>query len=314
MPEAWSESAARKVLGRHVIPPNGFKFDTGSKLERIRYGYPAEPKQDTQPMMWDKWNQNLGQAWRRIEPSYEIQPFSPSGSGAIPNQESDNWCGAVVNAQDGRILNKVTANWIMPTVKAPNVLGLPMPGQYSVVQWVGIDGWGAGSKQVLQAGTGININVGLDETTVSPPFAWVDWFYSATQNAYTPVNGFTVNEGDEIIVAVCAPFDNQHGAASFGNITRKEYVTQPINPPDETLELEGNSVEWIVERPGIPGGGIYILPDFGETVFTHCVVGGTDFEVNLDSALLLDMQEGITNATVATAQTQGSMQLTCTFV
>jgi hypothetical protein len=302
MTDEWNANIANKSLLGHELPPPEFDFAAASNRDRVRYGYPAEPDRQAQPQLWAKWERNLHRPWRRVVPQYDLQPARPVGKG-LPTASGTNshWSGAVVTPPAGDGFASVSGTWLVPDAYPPpsawNGHGYN-DGLYNALHWVGIAGdIGAGASNLLQAGTGTDVNVVIGAISVTPYF-WFEWWNSPLDNGYTKLGGFTVTPGDVIEVTVCTSTDT-NGSATIGNVTRSEYVTQPINRPSANLTLVGNTAEWIVEREGFPGGNFATLADYGAVFFSDCLAGGSNFEVNLNAAGLLNMVAG--SATVSTA-------------
>jgi hypothetical protein len=307
----WNADMAQKSLLDHELPPPGFDFAAASSRDRLRYGFPAEPDRQTQPRLRAKWERNLHRPWRRVVPQYELQPARPLPSRLpLGSGTSWNWSGAVATPPAGKGFTTVSGTWIVPDAYPPpsawNGSGYN-DGLYNVLHWVGIAGdVRPGAGNLVQAGTGTDVNVVSGVISVTP-YSWFEWWNSALDNGYTRLNGFTVTPGDVIEVSVCA--GSTIGAASIGNVTRSEYVTQAINPPAANLTLVPNTAEWIVEREGFTGGGLSTLADYGAMFFSDCLAGGTGFEVNLSGAGLVNMVAG--SATVSTALDVSATVLEC---
>jgi hypothetical protein len=235
-----------------------------------------------------------------VLPEYELQPARPLPS-PLPQGggTSTNWSGAVATPPAGKGFTTVSGTWIVPDAYPPpsawNGHGYN-DGLYNVLHWVGIAGaTGAGAGNLVQLGTGTDVNVISGVISVTP-YVWFEWWNSNLDNGYTRLNGFTVTPGDVVEVSVCA--GSTSGAASIGNVTRSEYATQAINPPGANLTLIGNTAEWIVEREGI-GGGLSTLADYGAMFFSDCLAGGTGFELNLSGAGPVNMVAGGTTFSTA---------------
>ena len=201
--------------------------------------------------------------------------------------------------------------WVVPDANPPpsawNGEGYN-DGLYNALHWVGIAGdIGAGAGNLLQAGTGTDVNVVKGVISVTAYF-WFEWWNSTLDNGYTRLGSFTVTPGDVIEVTVCTVTDT-NGSATIGNVTRSEYMTQPISPPAANLTLLGNTAEWIVEREGFASGGLATLADYRAIFFSDCLAGGSQFEVNLSGAGLLNMVAG--SATVSTALDVSATVLEC---
>jgi hypothetical protein len=121
-------------------------------------------------------------------------------------------------------------------------------------QWPGIDGFG--SNDVLQAGIEVDAycNGG---TTASFYSAWIEWFPFSETRVSSPA----IHPGDLIFIEVWNTSPTNGYAYFFNYSTLGErgiptHITAPSGTP-----LVGNSVEWIVERPGI-GGGLATLTNY----------------------------------------------------
>ena len=312
MTDEWNADRAQKSLLDQELPPPGFDLAAASPRDRLRYGFPAEPDRETQPGMRAKWERNLHRPWRRVVPQFELRAARPLPVG-LPagNGTFSNWSGAAATPPAGKGFASVSGTWIVPGAYPPpsawNGHGYN-DGLYNVLHWVGIGGdIGAGANNLLQAGTGTDVNVVNGAISVTPYF-WFEWWNSSLDNGYARLAGFAVTPGDVIEVSVCTGNDT-NGAASIGNVTSSEYMTQAINPPAANLTLVGNTAEWIVEREGFTGGGLSTLADYGAMFFSDCLAGGSGFEVNLSGAGLFNMVAG--SATVSTALDVSGSVLEC---
>jgi hypothetical protein len=119
-------------------------------------------------------------------------------------------------------------------------------------QWPGIDGFG--SNDVLQAGVEVDAycNGGATASFYS---AWIEWFPFNETRVSSPV----INPGDLIFVEVWNTSPT-NGYAYFFNYSTLESAEYNLTAPSGTT-LVGNSIEWIVERPGV-GGGLATLTNY----------------------------------------------------
>jgi hypothetical protein len=314
MTDVWSADVARKSLLDYELPPPGFDFAAASSRDRLRYGYPAEPDMRTQPHLWAKWERNLHRPWRRVAPEYNLQPARPLPANVpVGNGTSSNWSGAVATPPAGEGFVFVSGTWTVPDAYPPPSAWNGRAyndGLYNALHWVGMGGdIGAGANNLLQLGTGTDVNV-VDGAISVTPYAWFEWWNSALDNGYTRLGGFTVTPGDLVEVVVCSGNDTS-GLASIGNVTRNEYVSLPISAPAAGLTLVANTAEWIVEREGFTSGGLSTLADYGAVFFSDCAAAGAGFEANLSGAGLLNMVAG--SATVSTALDVTATVLECYF-
>jgi Peptidase A4 family len=312
--QPWTAERAAKRLAGHKLPPSGFDFAAASEGDRARYGFPAEPDRKTQPNLWAKWERTLHLPWRRVAPTYELQP-ARAVRGGLPTagSTSENWSGAAATPPSGDGFTTVSATWIVPDAYPPtsawNGTGFNA-GFWNTLHWIGIGGdIGAGHNNLLQAGTGTDVNVSVTNGAVTvTSYVWFEWFNDALDNGYSKLGGFKVSPGDLVKVSVCSSADTS-GTFIIGNVTTNQYVSQAINPPSSGLTLIGNTAEWIVEREGFTSGGYSTLANYGATFFVDCLAAGSGFEANLSGAGLINMTDG--SATVSTALEVSSTVLEC---
>jgi Peptidase A4 family len=209
----------------------------------------------------------------------------------------------------------ITGTWTVPDAYPPasDWTGTAWSdGYWNALHWIGIDGWsGTGANNVMQVGTGTNVSVQNGNVTVSC-YAWLEWYYSVTNNGFATINKFTVSPGDLIEATVCGvPGTDDPGTALIANVTRHEYMNQAINPPSTTVSLEGTNAEWIVEREGL-SSGLATLADYGAMFFTDCRAGWSidpSSELDLSGATFINMTDGAT--TVSTALQVSDSVLEC---
>ncbi len=111
--------------------------------------------------------------------------------------------------------------------------------------WPGIDGYS--SSDVLQGGSlqEAYCSGGTKSTYYS---AWVEWYPYNLATVSSPA----LSPGDLLFVEVWSTSRTQ-GYVYLEDITHQQSAEYSLTPPSGT-ELTGNSVEWIVERPGVDGG------------------------------------------------------------
>ena len=296
MPNEWNADVSRRALVSPELPPPDFDLATASDRDRVRYGFPAEPDQQTQPAAWAKWERNLHRPWRRVLPEYELRPARTNREGQRPEGagSSPNWSGAVAfPAAAGDAFSFVIGSWTVPNAYPPRSTWNGHSynnGFYNALHWIGLDGWtGAGANDVLQIGTGTDVSV-VDGAISVSCYCWYEWWYGPLNNGYSKLSGFTVTPGDLISAVVCSTAPNS-GTAYIGNVTRAEYVSQVITDPSPALTLTGNTAEWIVEREGL-GQTFSTLADYGGVFFSDCVAGGIRWEIDLNAAEAVNMTVG----------------------
>jgi hypothetical protein len=142
-------------------------------------------------------------------------------------------------------------------------------GPYYATMWVGLDGYGSASGDVLQVGVNL---VACGNGT--PPYqAWFEWNTADCNNGQyacseVTIGGFQVNQGDVLFVVVTYYTTSPNGNAYFVNYSTGQYTSVLFNEPSPTnYQYKGDTAEWIVERPlgancAGPGGGVCDLTDY----------------------------------------------------
>jgi hypothetical protein len=119
-------------------------------------------------------------------------------------------------------------------------------------QWPGIDGNGSGD--VLQAGVEVDAYCS-GGTTASFYSVWIEWFPFNETRVSSPA----IHPGDLVFVEVWN-VSSTVGYAYFYNYSTQQVAEYQLTAPGGTT-LQGNSIEWIVERPGV-GGGLATLTNY----------------------------------------------------
>ncbi|MDA8145943.1 MAG: G1 family endopeptidase [Thermaerobacter sp.] len=174
-------------------------------------------------------------------------PMRVAPGGAVRGTlESLNWAGYVVTAPHD---TAVSATWQVPAVTPP-----PDPG-YSAT-WVGIGGFQAGDRTLIQAGT-------LQEV-VNGRERYLAWWETLPRPMVTiPM---TVAAGDRMSVAV-THLKGRRWRFTVQDVTRAETFRKVVH-----YRSKEASAEWIEEDPA--GGNLQLLPlaDFGAATFQDGLV------------------------------------------
>ena len=328
-------------------PPDDFNPLVASERELMVHNLPRRPNPETHPRLAAKWQRIAEQQrFRFITPELRVLPnirrrpdhdllarrrltdreikrytdkllFKYTSSevehiiailARLP-ETSTNWSGAYVKRPAAEPVVTVTGEWRVPGVNPPasawNGTGYN-DGTYICVVWVGIDGT-QGSSDVMQAGTGSQCVVSGGKMVSTTFFAWTEWF----SLPWVSVVNFPVQVGDIISCTVCAPFSNSHGTAMFNNLSSGVTTNVPIDPPSGTT-LSGNVAEWIVEDPGLIGGGLYPFPNYGSTVFNDCTAGTKNYELDLGTGKEIDMVD-VANKVISSGSIENNRTLFCRY-
>jgi hypothetical protein len=342
-----SGSDALRHFRAFKTPAHDFDPCRASERELMVHGLPQRPNRETHPRLAAKWDRIVAQQrFEYIVPELKVIPkmhrhvdtdllvrrslFDRELAryrtkltlrdsldrwneiikiiARLP-ETSSNWSGAYVRRPASEQIVSVTGEWRVPGVNPPasawNGTGYN-DGTYLVGCWVGIDGT-QGTNDVMQAGTGSQCVVQGGKMVSTSFFAWTEWFSLPSIG----VVNFPVQVGDLISCTVCAPFGNTHGTAMFNNLTQNKTVNIGIDPPSGTT-LIGNVAEWIVEDPGIIGGGLYPFPNYGSTYFNDCTAGTKHFELDLGTAKEIDLVD-VANNVISSGSIENNRTLFCRY-
>lgn len=297
-------------------PPPGFDLLNASDRDLLGHGLPRRPDPLTHPRLAAQWRSHAKSRLQFVTPEFRVdQRIARSKVIIRPGDilpgvsifdTTNNWSGAFVSRPADEPINVVYGRWNVPSVSPPpsawNGNGYN-DGTYECAVWVGIDGY-QGTADVMQAGIAAQVTV---SNGISTPtyWAWTEWFGAPP----ITLTNFPVNPGDVIGCTVCAPFANNHGAASFLNITTGLAMSFPIDPPTN-VTLSGNVAEWVVEDPGLAGGGLFAFPNYGSTVFLGCSAGTKDHELDLRNGTPIALVDSSGN-TLSTGQIESASTLVC---
>jgi Peptidase A4 family len=235
------------------LPPAGFNPLTASDLELEQWGFPPRPN-SSNVKAYAHWKRAAGAThvvpqliFTNIYngPAKNVRTITTTSTNTAAN--SDNWSGTVITQPNGTFsadLSDVQGEWTVPAV-------LPAPGRscssatYASSQWVGFDGWI--SSDVLQAGTQVNCGTSA--------FFWYEWYpFAETQISLGVVAGDSVSS--DVWYTTTSPY----GHAQLENFITGQIADVAFNPPSGTT-YEGNSAEWVMERPTV-NGALADLPNF----------------------------------------------------
>ncbi len=247
-------STNTKGVGIVVPPPAGFNALTASNSERALYAVPPEPDVTKVPYLHSVWRRAVSGLSNR-QTQVEVKETNISNGpnravGGITQQAnntvgatSSNWSGtSIVSAGTPFKTEVIIGLFVVPTAHVP--LGTCTGTEYYSSQWPGIDG--NGSADVLQGGAEVDASCSGGTTT---PFysAWIEWFPFNEVRVGSPV----IHPGDLLLVEVWSTSPTT-GYVYFSDQSTGETAQYSLTAPSGTT-LVGNSVEWIVERPGVGG-------------------------------------------------------------
>lgn len=230
------------------VPPAGFDPLTASDVEIEQWGFPPRPS-TSNAAAYTRWKGVAALA--RVTPQLTFTNIYQGPAGKVRlasatqnsvNTTSDVWSGDVLSGADHTFsVNEtlVEGGWNIPSA-AQAVGTCNSTWDYSS-QWVGFDGYG--SSDVLQAGS--EADADCSSTLYS---LWYEWY----PNTETRVSSPAVRSGDFVEVQVWYTTASPYGHAYWADYRTGASASVGFNPPSGTT-YEGNSAEWIVERPSISG-------------------------------------------------------------
>lgn len=301
-----------------ALPPAGFDANSASASAVSQFAVPPAPSAKNAPTAFARWQKAVAEPLKsaRGAPQNAASPVlektalfnSPNAKlgtmGQLTNNvvtgTSNNWSGASVVNGTFSTLEAIIGEFVVPT--AHQAIGACTGGWDYSSQWPGIDG--NGSSDVLQAGAEVDAYC-KSGTTSSLYSAWIEWYpYSETR-----VSSPAIHPGDLLYVEVWST-STTAGYAYFYNYSTGQSAEYALSAPSGT-SLKGNSVEWIVERPGI-SGGLATLTNYVDTAWPYGVAwnykassptyyyeGATPSAGTLELLTMLDNNKnGISSATV----------------
>ncbi|MGC2221105.1 MAG: G1 family glutamic endopeptidase [Methylocella sp.] len=271
------------VPGIRVVapPPAGFDPVTATPAARKQYAIPPAPDPTAAPGAYQQWRKAMGGL--RNRPAAPVLRQTNIYNGPIKNKKvsasvppgntvtgpnfgkiagppsnnivaasSSNWSGPSIVATSGNpfALEAIQGEFVVPV--AQQSFGTCSGGWNYSSLWPGIDGNGSGD--VLQGGVEADAycSGGVTETFYS---AWIEWYPFDETRVSSPA----INPGDLVFIQVWNASPTL-GFAYFYDYSSQESNEYQLTAPGGTT-LQGNSVEWIVERPGV-GGGLAHLTNY----------------------------------------------------
>jgi hypothetical protein len=257
------------VPGISLVMPPPATFDPvhASAATRAQYGVPPAPDAVAAPKAYQDWKASV-MVPRSTEvpvvqqtdlfnrPNRRIATKGALSNGVI-STTSGNWSGTSVVNGTFSTVEAIIGRFVVPT--AHQAFGACTGGWDYSSQWPGIDG--NGSSDVLQGGTEVDAYCN-GSTTSSFYSAWTEWYPAGEVRVSSPA----VHPGDLMQVEVWS-VSTTSGYVYFTDFSTNTTAEYHLTAPSGTT-LKGNSVEWIVERPGI-GGGLATLTNYIDSAWPY---------------------------------------------
>jgi hypothetical protein len=209
-----------------------------------------------------------------LQPAVRAAPSVPCGVG-------NNWAGRILTqAAEAPAFVQAQGTWKVPQVSQPLQDSEILSGVFSLTDngwdsatWVGIDGFGAVSNQLLQAGT---IQLVIENSDLETQyFSWFEWVPDDLNFIFVP-NGagglkpMPTAPGDVFTANIS--YQGSGGSIVLMNVTQNVGFSISLNPPGGATRA-GASVEWIMEspceQPVIGANRLASLPAFTPVNFTQ---------------------------------------------
>jgi Peptidase A4 family len=243
---------------------------TMSASDLAAWGFPPQPDPVAAPQAYAVWVQAMTAAQTRIFPGLWRLPRAHGPTAAAPGVDVSNSTPVVASAvgsslgsynwsgylntnlnTSGAAFTTVFAQYVIP--RAQQAPGACTGGWTYSSTWVGLDGAGGASSDVLQAGTNSDAYCAQSSTSTNPPIAygnyspWYEWY----PNNATLVWGLPTHAGDIMFVEVWSTSPTT-GNVFMVDYNTQQYVSISLAPP-AGVQLAGASAEWITELPTVSG-------------------------------------------------------------
>jgi hypothetical protein len=254
----------------YTAPPAGFDPLTAADSELADYGIPPRPDQ-SEPDLYARWAKmvtapqtrmtNLTVQTTNVINSTAANRRDRKTAGNTTSTNTDNWSGFAITAPNGTFKANdsfILAEWVVPAIGVDNCSYSP----YASSQWVGFDGAFI-SGDVLQAGTA--------ETACGTSYvAWYEWYTSGCTSSsgslpcYQTNVSLPISPGDVVSAEVWYTTSSPYGHAYIVNYTAQQSASVGFNQPSGSSGsgYQGNTAEWVVERPGLVGGSLENLANY----------------------------------------------------
>jgi hypothetical protein len=205
--------------------------------------------------------------------------------------ESHIWAGKTMVAKEGQTFKSVHGVWMVPGVTNPahGPYANADPGEWAAASWVGLDGFGNSTGDLIQAGTN-------QQTFGTNYYAWAEWVPAPSFQ----LSNMSISPGDTVAVSVQVltaglPADLavfEIGEVTFVNETQGVATSVlMIGAGEGKTRFQGLTAEWILETPARNNTDLAPLAYFGMLAFlfgtvtdtkgnTMLAANGTSLEMN----------------------------------
>jgi hypothetical protein len=218
-----------------------------SREELLARGYPPRPDASASSDNYIKWLKVVSRPITLL-PSHEVSrtAISQGQSGVEEGPATNNhWSGFVAGPQESPYYFGIQATWNVPEVRSGDGNGTTTYSGF----WVGIDGYGTGSNDVLQAGTEQDY-ISTAQNDYANYYAWTELVPNQPQAQQV----MSVNAGNSMTVWVWIGDSDGANDVNGGyvwyylsdNVSGEVVITHTgLN----NTHVTATSAEWIMERP-----------------------------------------------------------------
>lgn len=253
-----------------TTPPAGFDAATATPAQLQAYGIMKEPAA-SDPAARAMWRKMIDNMHFLKAPSYLISTT------ASAQPDSTHWSG-IVNTGNAGSFASAAALWVEPS-------DYGCTGG-SAVYWTGLDGIGNTGTPLAQNGTAVGTNIGQDQ-------AW--WEILPEIGSIQPVAGMYATPGYAFVAETA-----YEGNDTVDFFWYNYYNGTTITLTEPGYAYQGDTADYIVERPEYPGGVYGSLTDFSTITFYLTITNGVASNDYPAEAFTMT-SNGLSNGTILAA-------------
>ena len=257
--ESICTNCARPTGIPAAIPPAGFNPLTATDAQLDHYGFPPRPDPKANPGPYAVWQTVVTAPVKRVVPRQQMTTISNSPAvilstsqdlhaplaNAATGTTTPNWSGyGIIDSANPFKAAQSTIYGVFMVPVAQQAAGKCSGGWDYSAAWVGFDG--LNSNDLLQAGVEADAYCS-GGTTRGQYYGWYEWY----PNNEVRVSAPAIEPGDLIYVYVWNTTPTT-GHYYLQNMTQRVSSSLQFSAPSG-VQLQGNSMEWVVERTQVSG-------------------------------------------------------------
>jgi hypothetical protein len=254
--DAWFAAVARRAHAYEAPCTEGFDGTAASDAELARLGLPPRPDPVAEPALHAFWTRLLAPPLHVMTPRFPCRAGTSAAGDVAPAHGATSGgisAGAYLTTVRPSRVVLVTGGWTVPDVRTPAVFPATGIGETcSCLIWIGLDSNAREDAHVSLPRLGISQTVHVEDGgRISCEAFWQWWKKKPGPNdpetARVPIANLPVHVGDEILVALHVPSDDEV-RFTIKNQTTGDLCTFLVIAPGQTAPV-GTSAEWMLERP-----------------------------------------------------------------